>query len=170
MNPKVVQTIVEMLQDRGYEIEESENIIGKKEKCLVKIYHCDSPKIGIKHINEVIENIEQERFNKGIFIYSGVLSSFAKHLLTDNKSFLQYFHEDELSFNITHHKYVPEHKILPIETKKQIMNKYKISEKQLPWISSSDPVIKYHGGCVGDLVRITRDNKDGLSVTYRLCV
>ena len=98
------------------------------------------------------------------------MSSFAKQLLSDNSKTLQYFHEDELSFNITHHSFVPEHRIVSQETKKEIMEKYKVSEKQLPWIHNSDPVVKYHGGCIGDLFRIVRNTKDGLSVNYRLCV
>ena len=170
MNPKVIQTVIEMLQDRGYDIDEGENITGKKNNETLKVYHCDNPKIGIKHINEVIEDMETNVLSKGIFVYSGIISSFAKQLLTDNAKTLQFFHEDELSFNITHHSFVPEHSIVSRDMKILIMNKYKVSEKQLPWIYNSDPVVKYHGGCVGDLFRIVRKTKDGLSVNYRLCV
>ena len=170
MHPKIIQTVVDMLQDRGYEIEEGECIMGKKNNGTLKVYHCDNPKIGIKHINEIIEDMDTNIITSGIFVYSGIVSSFAKQLLSDNSKTLQYFHEDELSFNITHHSFVPEHRIVSQETKKEIMEKYKVSEKQLPWIHNSDPVVKYHGGCIGDLFRIVRNTKDGLSVNYRLCV
>ena len=171
MNPKIVHTVLEMLHDRGYKIEDRDDSIqGIRNGSTIKIYYCDQPKIGIKHINEVIEDMETNNIDKGIFIYTGNVSSFAKQLLVDNKNSLQYFNEDELSFNITHHSFVPEHKIMSHETKMSIIKKYKVKEKQLPWIHNSDPVVKYHGGCIGDLFRIVRNSKDGLSITYRICV
>lgn len=169
MNPKVVQTLIEMLQDRGYVINETETIQGVKGSGNIKVYHCDSLKIGIKSINEIIEDMEENDIKNGIFVYSGIISSFAKQLLTDNHN-LEFFHEDEVSFNITHHSFVPEHVIVSEDIKKIILKKYHISSRQLPCILKSDPVAKYHGGCVGDLFKIIRDTKDGLSINYRICV
>lgn len=170
MNPKVVQTIMEMLHDRGYEVDNNfDSIIGKKGDQYVKVYYIDLPKIGIKNINEIIEDMETNQIDRGIIVSSSVLSSFGKQLLTENKN-IQLFHEDELSFNITHHELVPQHIIVSKSEAKEIMRKYSISEKQLPRILNTDPVCRYHGGCPGDLFKIYRVTNDSKSITYRLCV
>lgn len=166
MNPKVIQTIIEMLHDRGYDVQESINpIIGKKRDGTIKVYFVDLTKIGIKNINEIIEDMETNDVEKGIIVCSGVLSSFGKQLLTEHKN-VQLFHEDELSFNITHHELVPQHMIVSKDETKQILRKYNIKEKQIPRILQTDPVARYHGGCPGDLFKIRRSN----AIIYRLCV
>lgn len=170
MNPKVVQTVIEMLHDRGYEVDQnSDQIMGKKNNETIKVYYIELSKIGIKNINEIIEDMEACDVQKSIIVSGGVLSSFGKQLLTENKH-IQLFHEDELSFNITHHELVPEHTIIRSEESKEILKKYKISEKQLPRILQSDPVCRYHGGCPGDLFRIKRTSPESVSITYRICV
>lgn len=170
MNPKVVQTVMEMLHDRGYEVDDSfDPIIGKKDNQSIKVYYIDLSKIGIKNINEIIEDMETNEIDRGVIVSSGVLSSFGKQLLTENKN-IQLFHEDELSFNITHHELVPQHIIVSKEEAKEIRKKYSITDKQFPRILHTDPVCRYHGGCPGDLFKIFRETNDSKSITYRLCV
>ena len=171
MNPKVVQTIIEMLQDRGYNIEKGGlHIQGKKGDETLKIYHDDSSKIGIKEIKIILEDMETNQVNQGILVYSGSITHYAKQFLKDDVQGIQYFHEDELTFNITHHTFVPEHIKVSNEVKQTLLNKYKVGAKNLPWIFSTDPVVKYHGGKVGDVFKIIRDNSDGRSVNYRICI
>lgn len=170
MNPKVIQTVMEMLHDRGYKVGDSfEPIIGKKDDQSVKVYYIDLSKIGIKNINEIIEDMDTNEIDRGVIVSSGVLSSFGKQLLTENKN-IQLFHEDELSFNITHHELVPQHIIVSKEEAKEIRKKYSISDKQFPRILQNDPVCRYHGGYPGDLFKIYRVTNDSKSITYRLCV
>lgn len=170
MNPKVVQTVMEMLHDRGYDVgDDFDPIIGYKGNESIKVYFIDLSKIGIKNINEVIDDMEANHLDKSIIVSSGVLSSFGKQLLTENKN-IQLFHEDELSFNITQHELVPEHKIVSKDETKEIMKKYNITAKQFPRILQTDPVCRYHGGCPGDLFKILRESNNSKTVTYRLCV
>ena len=73
--------------------------------------------------------------------------------------------------NILKHILVPHHAVLTEEEKKELLEKYNISEKQLPKILSKDPVVKALGAKPGDVIKIIRENPfAGKSVYYRIVV
>lgn len=75
------------------------------------------------------------------------------------------------SFNILEHELVPKHIILSREEAKALLEKYKISPYQLPWIRESDPVCKKIGAKAGNILMIIRDSPTaGKSIAYRLVV
>ena len=77
----------------------------------------------------------------------------------------------EKDFKIMDHILVPKHEILSEKEKKALLKKYKISEKQLPKILLSDPVVKEIGAKVGDVIKITRESLvAGKSIYYRIVV
>ncbi len=66
---------------------------------------------------------------------------------------------------------VPKHEIISEEEKVALLNKYKISLKQLPKILSSDPVVKVIGAKVGDVIKITRNEMEiGHTLYYRVVI
>ncbi len=73
--------------------------------------------------------------------------------------------------DITKHELVPKHIILNENESNGLLKKYGIALKQLPRISSSDPVIKILNGNPGDVVKITRKSGiAGESIYYRVVV
>ncbi len=73
--------------------------------------------------------------------------------------------------NVLKHEMVPEHIVLSEEEKKEVLEKYNISVKQLPKILAKDPVIKAIGAKPGDVIKIVRKSPvAGKSVYYRLVV
>jgi len=77
--------------------------------------------------------------------------------------------KEKNEFKFSQHFLVPKHEILTEKEKAEILKKYNISEKQLPKILYSDPIVKEIGAKVGNLIKITRNSKvAGKTVYYRI--
>lgn len=73
--------------------------------------------------------------------------------------------------DITKSEFVPKHIIMNEDEKLQVLNKFKITIRQLPRISVNDPVIKQIGGKIGDVVKIIRNSPvAGEFVYYRVVI
>lgn len=72
-------------------------------------------------------------------------------------------------FDVLDHQLVPKHEILSEKEEKEVLKKYGIDKKQLPYLLITDPVAMALGAKVGQIVRITRDSQSaGKAVAYRL--
>ena len=72
-------------------------------------------------------------------------------------------------FNVVNHELVPRHEILSEAEGKKIMDKFRLDQKQLPYLLIHDPVAKSIGAKPGQVIKITRDSPTaGTVVTYRL--
>lgn len=77
--------------------------------------------------------------------------------------------EKETNINILRHELVPEHIILKEEEKKALLEKYQITETQLPKIFTTDAVVKAIGAKKGDIIKIKRKSPTaGETIYYRL--
>ena len=69
------------------------------------------------------------------------------------------------------HELVPKHEILSEKDKKEVLERFEVTEKQLPKIPVSDPVIEMIGANPGHVIRITRKSATAEeAVYYRLVV
>ena len=67
------------------------------------------------------------------------------------------------------HQMVPRHDILSAEEKKALLEKMGISEKNLPRILDTDPVVELISAKPGDVIKVTRKSQTaGESVYYRI--
>ncbi|KAM3133547.1 hypothetical protein pb186bvf_014389 [Paramecium bursaria] len=84
---------------------------------------------------------------------------------------IELFHIDDLIFDITKHELVPRHIPINDEEKRALLQKYRMTESQLPRILLSDPVAKFLGLRQGNVVKIIRRSETaGEYVTYRIAV
>ena len=67
---------------------------------------------------------------------------------------------------LTQHSLVPEHIKLTDEQKKNLLDKYNISIKQLPMIKTSDPALKDMGLKVNDIILIKRHSPTAKYTDY----
>ena len=73
--------------------------------------------------------------------------------------------------DITKSEFVPKHIIMNEDEKQQVLDKFKITIRQLPRISVNDAVIKQLGGKIGDVVKIIRNSPvAGEYVYYRIVI
>jgi DNA-directed RNA polymerases I, II, and III subunit RPABC1 len=187
---RVRKTVFEMLSDRGYVVaekyrrESKESFMeqwaeivsrgGGRRDLVILVQHSQNPddhmivffpedqakRIGVKPIRELAEKMEEKAITRGIIIVQQPLTAFAK-----------VFMESELIVNVTHHELVPTHIPLAVEEKKNLLDRYRVKDNQLPRILTSDPVARYFGMKKGQVVKIIRPSETaGRYVTYRLCV
>ncbi|MCD6383751.1 MAG: DNA-directed RNA polymerase subunit H [Thermoplasmata archaeon] len=73
--------------------------------------------------------------------------------------------------NVLGHRLVPRHRILSEDEKKELLARYKITERDLPKILISDPMVKAIGANIGDVLEIERISPTaGISYYYRYVV
>ncbi len=148
----------------------------------------NTPKVNIdvaKNISGLINNgyafdnngkQEVIKISEAIVILSHPFNSPSKTIIEEsiNKPIIVFL-EDELMFNPNEHADVPRHELLsPTETANKL-KELNIDKSKLIIIKSTDPIVKFHGWKVGDVIRIHRNDKSvnllsSNSINYRLIV
>lgn len=72
--------------------------------------------------------------------------------------------------DITQHALVPSHTILSEDELKEVLEKFNISQVQLPGIMSNDSVVKALGAKVGSVIKIERTTQTGKTDYFRVVV
>ena len=100
-----------------------------------------------------------------------LLSHFDKYIQKKHGGIFQDFYESSFMFNPTKHELVPDHLKLNIAEIKDVMDKYMVNSRvNFPFILKSDPIAKWLGLKVGDVVEIKHYNvNSGLTYYYRCC-
>jgi len=99
-------------------------------------------------LQEYVQRMKDENVRRAIIVVQQHLTPFARQSLLEterSKYHVEQFHEQELLVNITEHVLVPQHQLLSDEEKKQLLDRYKMKEAQLPRIQVHDPVARYYG-------------------------
>lgn len=140
------------------------------DQLLVRFTDEDS-KVGIVTVRKCCQQMQQENIFRAILIVRNDLTSSAKKALEDMapKYIIEMFTESELLFNVTEHQLVPEHIVLTSEEKRELLDRYKLKESQLPRMQTADPIARYFGLKSGQVVKIVRPSEtSGRYVSYRL--
>jgi len=78
---------------------------------------------------------------------------------------------EKQEFDIMNHDLVPLHVIISDEEKKELFEKYNITQDQLPKILNTDPVSIFIGAQPGQILKIVRKSRTAKeAVAYRLVV
>lgn len=166
---KIAYTQIAQQNNYPFRVSLSNSYVNDENK-LIYVYYpnqSDSSKqLGINNITDLINLLQKNGQIKNVIIISeNNLSSGAKEALDKLSIYrIETFLYDDLSHNPVEHYLVPYHELLNDEQASTYLNKNKIRFNQLPEISLYDPIIRYYGGIVGQIVRIHRINisYDGL--------
>ena len=131
-----------------------------------------APKIGIKQMRDFAQHVQKNNFGTGVLVYSDAMTNAAlKVIPAVQPAVIEYFSEQDLLVNITHHELVPTHVPLSAAEKKRLLERYRLKENQLPRIQAKDPVARYLGLKRGQVVKIIRRSETaGRYASYRLVV
>ncbi|KAK6085731.1 RNA polymerase Rpb5 domain-containing protein [Seiridium cupressi] len=133
----------------------------------------DDSSFGTEQMRKFGRFCGEHHHSNGIIISNVAVSSAAKKEIPRFKEWtlIEWFLEDDLLINITHHDLVPRHVVLSREEKTALLKRYRLKETQLPRILIRDPVAKYYGMARGQVVKIIRKSETaGRYASYRLCV
>ncbi|KAL7667384.1 hypothetical protein ACOME3_010799 [Neoechinorhynchus agilis] len=194
---RIRKTVFQMIRDRGYAIRHEELnetfeqfmekfrthdgdikradldilVTDQTASRNLLVYFVESEKFGIHFIETTILKLYTEKAEHCILISKKLPTAKAMNLMKHGKHecTIEHFLDSELMFNITQHELVPPHIRMSEDEKKVILEKYGLSENQLPVLLRTDPVAKYYGFEKGTLVRIVRSSEaSGKYIYYRL--
>lgn len=101
------------------------------------------------------------------------LAKTVRSLIQEVEGKFEFFHLNELQFDITTHRMVSPHRILKDDEKTEFLREKKIQKpaEELPGIDVLDIMSRWIGARPGDIVRIDRHSDVGGSVPYwRYCL
>lgn len=130
--------------------------------------------VGIKPLKAFVQSCSEDGIHTGILITAVAPTSASLKItaaLDPKMQICEIFQESELVVNITLHELVPTHVLLSYKEKKELLERYRLKESQLPRIQRSDPVAKYFGLKRGQVVKIIRKSETaGRYASYRWCI
>jgi DNA-directed RNA polymerase I, II, and III subunit RPABC1 len=130
--------------------------------------------VGIKPLKAFVTQCNADKIHTGILITAVAPTSASQKItqaLDPKSQIIEIFQESELVVNITLHELVPKHVLLSFGEKKELLERYRLKESQLPRIQRSDPVAKYFGLKRGQVVKIIRKSETaGRYASYRWCI
>jgi DNA-directed RNA polymerase I, II, and III subunit RPABC1 len=182
---KSFRTIVEMLMDRGYDINVDKNVMSESitkdfNKTTfnivlannIHVVYAISNKFKYVDVKKYLQDADNEGAQLVILVVNDSMTNNILKSLKEHKM-LEIHQLKALQINISHHELVPEHYVIRDQEEiKRIIKDFCLKSKhQLPVILKTDAMARYLGLKSGDVVRITRPSPTaGLYDVYRVCV
>jgi DNA-directed RNA polymerase I, II, and III subunit RPABC1 len=165
-----MKTVSEMITQRGYNITEDsyDKIIGiNNEGKQIVAFKQSVIKFNVDRIKEYISLLNKMNMNHCIIVYIDTVTSMTKKLVANSVDIkIELFTEDELQYNITKHRLVPEHILLSEEESNEFKEKF---GSRHPAILGTDPIARFYNYKRGDVVKIVRSTGEGKRfITYRI--
>lgn len=134
---------------------------------LVCIKFIDADKINVDNVRIFIAYLDKHDISHGIIICKNEPSiQVMKEIMTLTITF-EIFYASQLNINISKHSLVPIHTLLTSDEANDIKKQYSVTFGQIPKIKYGDPMARYIGAKLGDLIKI---EKPGHYVTYRYVI
>ena len=93
-----------------------------------------------------------------------------QHLFITKNYFVQLYGLENFLINVSHHQFVPKHRILSKQETIEFLAKFNTTLKNIPTIKRDDPQAKYIGLRPKQICEITAENiTSGITHRYRIC-
>jgi DNA-directed RNA polymerase I, II, and III subunit RPABC1 len=165
-----LKTVSEMITQRKYDITEDDDdkIIGTNvEGEKIVVFKQPVLKFNVDRFKEYINLLHTMKMNHCIVIYTESVTPMTKKLITNSVDItIELFTQEELQYNITKHRLVPEHIRISPEESKEFKEKFGIKH---PAILGTDPIARFFDYKRGDVIKIVRATGEGKRfITYRI--
>ena len=187
---KVRKTVIEMLQDRSYEIDDetanvdidqfvamydSENINFTVNDKIHIYFYIENKSFGKKDLTTIYSKVKTEvgpAIRLMIVINGKCIESIRNELNNLEYQNVEIFTQDQLRFNITKNYLVPKHTLLSEEDKQKVYKKYNATSNDVfQKIRKNDPVAQYYAMKKDDMCKIIRPSpSSGICISYRVVV
>lgn len=155
--------IIDMLKYRGYEyVKQEEDVIFMKHHNDIKLVFITNNILNMVNMKDFMSITNRLGVSHIIIIYKQKITPSTKKIITHSEFEVELFEEDEISFDITKHKYYYPHIKVDDNTKNELLKKYGNS---LPIITRTDPVVKFFNFKKGDILKILRKDNN---IFYRV--
>lgn len=189
---KVRQTLLEMIEDRGFIVQDIEKITfeqfvikydnknldiyiknEEKDKNFYIHFHNESKNFSKNDLKNIMQKIfttyGEESINLILLLKDKENSAISKELSKDIYKNVEIFLKRNMIFNVTKHIYVPKHILLNKEEELELLEKYNTTKSKLPKLSKTDPIAKYYGMKNDQICKIIRKSPEvGEYIYYRL--
>jgi DNA-directed RNA polymerase I, II, and III subunit RPABC1 len=157
MDPVIQQTTIEMLQQRGFDVEiTEENLVGKKGRSSVIVFFNLSPKVNNDRIQEYITKMRNANFTHAIVVYNDSVTPMAQKVVDELEGLrIELFQMKSLRYNITKHRLVPKHTLL---TKSEMKSFKEQFGTKIPILLHTDPIARFYDFQKSDIVKVERTN------------
>lgn len=136
-------------------------------KIFLKTIFEEFNKIDNKSItSEIIFIINTNNPHDWDYEYINGLQNICNKYFDSSSKYSQIFHIKHLTINITKHESMPKYILMNSQEEKKMLDDYQITKDKLPCILRNDPMAKYYGLKINDIVKIIRNNN---SIFYRRC-
>jgi DNA-directed RNA polymerase subunit H (RpoH/RPB5) len=154
-----------MIIQRGYKItsEEEDKILGTCETKNICIFTGVVKKFSIERVKEYISLLKNMEIKECIIIYEDSITSMATKLIENTLDIdMELFTLDELQYNLTKNRLVPQHIKLSPEETKNFKQKHGI---KFPVLLKKDPVARFYNFKKGFVIKIIKANG---FISYRI--
>lgn len=150
---------LELMDQRGYTVvdsdDESVTAVTVKGETVICMFLGDVGKINIDCAKTVMGYMSTNNIFHAIIIHTDSITPSARDAFSTTMDMrFEFFHFDELQYNITKHKWVPIHEKLSDVEREEYNEKYGV---KIPIIKTTDAVSRFYGFQKGDIIRVLRD-------------
>ena len=108
---------------------------------------------------------------KDLVNYKGTLEEYVNKVFLTKKRYVQVLWLNRLLFDITQHELTPNYRILSNEEKQGVLDRFHLTDHNMPNVLVTDPLACFYGVKVGEVVEITKASEtNGYNTDYRLCI
>lgn len=184
MEARYLQTLKEILTDRGIKADNFEQVGAPMDETRmytfggVLIIFSEKTRVTATEFKNFITFASENNYSGGIIIVTptnpseSILQLVREYISDKENQLVQIFFQSHLNFNISKHRKVPKHRILPQEEIDKMMKEYNLTKlNSLPKIDSQDAMAKWIGARPGDVIEITgMCVASGENKRYRYCL